>query len=196
MPFTVFAMSPLLGAKLGLAASDPRMCGTRAYAGRGRFPSQTRNIWPHLVAVPGLPGLCSYGIVVTIVYISTMRRWRYERREGDGRLGGGRLGKRRRRWKETLISTVCWLFPSRVLCAGPSSLSPGSLLQALDMRSTLGLGVAAMQGAPCRFFPIAAASFCAIRYVPTLSTCNLDASQPRYSGKCEVRIPTCLEITG
>lgn len=37
-------------------------------------------------------------------------------------------------------------------------LTPGSLLQAMEMESTLGLGVAAMQGAPCQSFPIVAAS--------------------------------------
>lgn len=70
--------------------------------------------------------------------------------EGDGDGGWARDGDGGK--KRSLA--LCAGFPSRVLRAGPLALfSPGSLLQALEMQSTLGLGVAAMQGAPCRFFP-------------------------------------------
>lgn len=111
-------------------------------------------------------------------------------------MGDGGLGKRRRRWKETLISTVCWLPVQGPESGALALFSPGSLLQALEMQSTLGLGVAAIQGAPCRFFPNR--SCLILRNQVRAHALHL---QPRcialrYSGKCEVRIPTCLEVTG
>lgn len=112
-------------------------------------------------------------------------------------MGGGRGWARE---TETVKRNAHWhcvlAFPSRVLRAGPSSLSPGSLLQALEMQSTLGLGVAAMQGAPCRFFPNR--SCLILRNQVRAHALHLAhrCIAARYSGKCEVRIPTCLEITG
>lgn len=107
--------------------------------------------------------------------------------------GEGHCTGRRQTVVETLINTVCCV-PSRVLRAGPA-LSPGSLLQALEMESTLGLGVAAMQGAPCRFFPNRSCFNFAQSGTCPRSPLAPRCSAGRDSGKCEVQIPTCLEVT-
>lgn len=121
-----------------------------------------------------------------------------------------------RRWLQTVIDTVCWCYPAQGPECGPCLFSPGSWLQALEMESVMGLGVAAMQGAPCQSFPIAAASILRNQvraHAPThpRTHCPLhhfvhlrpicSPSAPRWgaaarnSTKCEVRIPTWLEVT-
>ena len=63
-----------------------------------------------------------------------------------------------RRWLQTVIDTVCWCYPAQGPECGPCLFSPGSWLQAVELESAMGLGVPAMQGAPCQSFPIAASS--------------------------------------
>lgn len=97
---------------------------------------------------------------------------------------------------ETVKRNAHWhcvlAFPSRVLRAGPSSLSPGSLLQALEMQSTLGLGVAAMQGAPCRFFPNRSCLILRNQVRAHALHLHIDASQPGTVGSAKCESPPAL----
>lgn len=137
--------------------SDPGMC-TCAYASQGCFPSQTRK---HVAICSGISiqTLGRGNLLLGLARDETATL----KTNGEGRWGGTVA--------ETLINTVCWL-PSRVLRAGPVSFpwivaaGPGDAIHTGPRRGSHARGSMSILSQSQLL------QFCAIRYVPTLSTCT------------------------
>lgn len=157
----LFAMSPLLGPNL-LAAPDPSTVHAHVHM-RAKVGFHHRlGTSGHLVCVPICTGISIQNLGLLLPGL-LLARCETSKMNGEGRctktVGG------------PLISTVCCL-PSRVLRAGPASFpwivaaGPGDGIHSGPRRGSHARGSMSILSQSQLL------QFCAIRYVPTLSTCT------------------------